>query len=161
MSPVSLLIGNSLNSASTSFPEFHWADSSSRSLEKGGDVIPGRNSQRAALGQVPVSPSTDTCNNSVQFSCSVVSNSLRPYECFELFCRSWNLLQVGKVSKQWWEAAHKHVDLRPVGPEGWWCWLLTTNPSEDCPHAHHALCEQLLYNFSLPSPSWDTQLGRH
>ena len=69
--------------------------------------------ERAALGQVPVSPSTDTCNY-----------------VFELLSRSWNPLGVEEVSNQWWEAAHKHVDLRPVGPEGWWCWLLTTNPSE-------------------------------
>ena len=135
-------VGNSLHSASKSFPEFHSADSSWRSLEKEEMGDQGETVQEwAALGQVPISPSTDTCNN-----------------VFELLGWSWNPLQVGEVSNQWWEASYKHVDQLDLkaddadfSPPTHW----------NCPHAHHALCEQLLYNFSLPSPSWDTDFWGH
>ena len=91
-------------------------------------TVKGNNS--AALGQSPGSPSTDTCNN-----------------IFELFCRYWNPFQVGEVNNEWWYAAHKHVDPRPVGT--WRLMMLTstyltTSPSEECPWADHALFEPLL-----------------
>ena len=57
-------------------------------------------------------------------------------------------------------AAHKHVDPRPVGTRKWMMLTptyLTTNQSEECPWADHTRFELLLYNFSLPSPGWDTQ----
>ena len=61
MSPISLFIGNTLHSASMTFPECQWGDSSSCYLGKAGDARPGRNKQlRAALGQGPVSLLMDT-----------------------------------------------------------------------------------------------------
>ena len=45
VSPISLITGNNLHSASVSFHEFQWADSSICSQEKEGDARPGRNKQ--------------------------------------------------------------------------------------------------------------------
>ena len=66
--PVSLITGNSIHSASMTFPEFQCADSSSCSLGEGGDVTPGKNKLcRAGLGQGPVSLSIQ--NNIFELSC--------------------------------------------------------------------------------------------
>ena len=70
-----------------------------------GETVKRNNS--AALGQGPGSPPTDTHNN-----------------IFELFCRYWNPLQVGRVNNYWWYASHKHVDPRPVGT--WRLMMLTS-----------------------------------
>ena len=61
-------------------------------------------------------------------------------QIFELFGRYWNAHQVGY-------AAHKQADSRPVGTGGLMMLTstyLTTNQSEECPWADHALFEQLL-----------------
>ena len=51
--PVSLITGNSIHSASVTFPEFQCAVSSSCSLGEGGDDTPGRNKLcRAGWGKV-------------------------------------------------------------------------------------------------------------
>ena len=55
VSPIPLITGNSLHSASMTIPEFQWAHSSGCCLANVGDVTPGRKS-RAALGPGPVSP---------------------------------------------------------------------------------------------------------
>ena len=65
---------------------------------------------------------------------------------FELFYRYWNALQVGEV-KNGILTAQKHIDPRPVGT--WRLMMLTltyltTNQSEQCPQADHALFEPLL-----------------
>ena len=66
MSPISLIIGSSLHSPSMTFPEFQRVDSSNKViLGKGGNVGKGgdettERQPRAALGQGPVSLSTDT-----------------------------------------------------------------------------------------------------
>ena len=51
------------------------------------------------------------------------------------------LFQVGEVNNLQWYAAHKDVDPRPVGPEGWWCRLLLTSPP---PHQKNILESQSL-----------------
>ena len=88
VSPISLIIGNSLPSASMTYPEFQWADSSSVNWKRR-NVRPGRKKwSRAAVGQVPVSPSVDTHSN-----------------IFEMFYRYWNPLQWEKLTT-WWPACH-------------------------------------------------------
>ena len=36
-----------------------------------------------------------------------------------------------------------HVDPRPVGPEGWWCWLLLTSPSTHQKNVHKLIMPSL------------------
>ena len=106
-----------------------------RCRDKRGNV---KRNNSSALGQGPGSPSRDTHNDT-----------------FELFCRYWNSHQVEKVLY----GAHKHVDPRPVGTRRLVMLAsthLTTNPSEECPRADHALFEPLLENSSLP-----LQVGTH
>ena len=80
VSPISLIIGNSLPSASMTYPEFQWADSSSVNWKRR-NVRPGRKKwSRAAVGQGSVSPSTDTHN-----------------DISEPFCRYSNPHQVGRL----------------------------------------------------------------
>ena len=52
ITPISLIIGNGLHSASMTFPEFHWADSSRCSLGKGGNGRPERNHQEQPWSKV-------------------------------------------------------------------------------------------------------------
>ena len=52
VSPISLIIGNSLHSASMTFPEFQWADSRRCSLGKGGNGRPERNHQEQPWSKV-------------------------------------------------------------------------------------------------------------
>ena len=52
VSPIYLIIGNSLHSASMTFPEFQWADSSHCSLGKGGNGRPERKHQEQPWGKV-------------------------------------------------------------------------------------------------------------
>jgi len=79
VSPISLIIGNSLHAVFMTFPEFQWADSSSSSLGKGENERARRNSQEQR-GQGPISPSVET------------------HSISELFCRYLNPLQVEEVN---------------------------------------------------------------
>ena len=47
-------------------------------------------------------------------------------------------------------AAHKHVDPRPVGPEGWWCWLLLISPPTHQNNIHKQITPSL-NNYHKPS----------
>ena len=60
VSPISLITGNSLHSASMTMPEFQWARSSGCYLAKVGDVTPGRNSQEQPWDRV-LFPHQRTC----------------------------------------------------------------------------------------------------
>ena len=49
------------------------------------------------------------------------------------------ILQILKSASRWeklWHVAHKHVDPRPVKPEGWWCLLLLLSLSTHQKNAH-------------------------
>ena len=98
VSLVSAITGNSLYSAPMTFPEFWWADSSSDWGE----------TSRAASGQGPVSPSTDTG------SLSCFAGTETPSR-WEKLMRVW--LPTSMQTPRW------------AGPEGRWCWLLTSPPT--------------------------------
>ena len=100
MSAIFLTIGNNLHSASRTFPEFQWADSSSCQL---GMWDQGERKSRAALGQVPF-----------PHQWKPTTTSLSSFVDTETPSR-WEKL---------WYAAHKQVDPRTVKSEGWQCWLL-------------------------------------
>ena len=89
---------------------------------------------RAASGQCPVSPSTDTHNNT-----------------FKLFCRYWNLFQVGEVMVCCPQAC------RPQTSWTWglWCWLLLTSPPTLQKNIHKLITPSFTIKLSLSSPSWD------
>ena len=76
-------------------------------LIKGGDMRPGRNSKEQPWGE-DLFPHQQI-NTTMSSSC---------FADTETPCR-WEKLK--------W-CAHKHVDPRPVGTEGWWCWFLFTSP---------------------------------
>ena len=105
MSPIFLIIGNSLHSASRTFPEYQWADSSSCQLGTGGDVRPGRKKQ--PWDKVPFPHQRKPTTTSL--SCFVDTETPSRWE-------------------KLWYAAHKQEDPRSVKPEGWQCWLLLTSP---------------------------------
>ena len=110
---------------------------------------------RAALGQSPVAPLTDTHNNT-----------------FELFCRYWNRLQVEEVTINY--SRPIHVDARPVGPDGWWCGLLLTSPPIHQKNVHelimpslnnyyktcHCLPQAGILGFEGLSPLWSPLPGK-
>ena len=99
----------------------------------------------AALGQGPGSPSGRTHSS-----------------IFEVFCRYWNLHQVGEVNCML--SASAAVDPRRVGATRLVVLTptyLTANQSKDCPRADHTLFESLLWNSSLPPPGWDIQFWGH
>ena len=92
-----------------------------------GDMRPGRNSQEQPWGKILVSPSKDTHNG-----------------IFELFGRYWNPLHVAEVltmvcypqtCRPWARWTWRLMLLTPT--------YLTTNASEECPRADHALFGQL------------------
>ena len=108
ISPIFLIIGNNLHSASRTFPEFQWADLSSCHLGTGGDVRPGRKKQSwAALGQGIISPSTKPTTTPLSYFVDTETPS------------RWEKLRY---------AACKQEDPRSFKPEGWHCWLLLTSP---------------------------------
>ena len=119
VSPISLIIGSSLHSPSMTFPEFQRVDSSNKViLGKGGNVGKGgdettERQPRAALGQGPVSLSTDT------ISLSYFADT--------------------KIHSRWDPAQSMQPDPRVITPEGWWCRFLLTSPSEERLQANHAL----------------------
>ena len=80
VSPIPLIKGNSLLSASMTFSGFQWADSSSCESGKGEDIRPGRNNQEHPWGKV------------------LASHQGIYDHIFELFCRYWNPLQKGELN---------------------------------------------------------------
>ena len=68
------------------------------------------------------------------------------------------ILQILKSASRWeklWHVAHKHVDPRPVKPEGWWHWLLLNSP----PTHQKNVCEPITPCFTIKLvtifPMWE------
>ena len=91
-------------------------------LIKGGDTRQGRNNQEQPWGE-DLFPHQQI-HTTMSLSC---------FADTETPCR-WEKLK--------W-CAHKHVDPRPFGTEGWWCWLLLTSPPTHQKNVHELITPSL------------------
>ena len=74
----------------------------------------------------------------------------------------WAVLYILKPSpggRSYLSAAHKHVDLRPDGPEGWWCWLPLSLSTTEWKNVHELNTPSL--NHDGKTPHYPLLVGTH